>query len=742
MKHIIPDRCGYDGFVCKGITKLNTYFDTTPIDIFATEDPTSRDAWVWPPTGTTVSQSTIDNYAQIPQSFEGFVMTLNPVIDMSGGSDIVEVPELSCRTNMDPFSTGVMSVQNSGNDYTVQPNTANSGLVDLYNQVTQYFNDVYDTVDNNGHYRLRYTIKSTYNPNTKKYLTAGPGLLEPMLDTVFPPVGVDTITSPDTLGDFTVWLFDEFNTWKGLVDDRLRNLYTVVPRFDYSKLDGLINLENAKNVAGGCYNFTITSEWNDVIGVGIGTIHPALHNIIGPKYTAATGKFTNYVIIDGSTVEVPGKNLIQGTFDAYLDVFKYNKTVEGETTSVFGATIAITTFGGKPISTDYTGTEEDPVPIQGFTHYKFEYIGGVKEVTAGDIPITGGSAYTLYEIEQGDCIYEVSLNGGSGTTLVSDYKGPFKLKISGPTVYLEEGEDLPEESTVVGGPTASVAGDTASRNYEAYTVDIIDGAGSVPSSGSTNYAGYVIPDGITYDKIVTHSFQVDTSTTAASYLLLTKTLFGWDDEYVDYAGRAVPDTARTRIPGTTINLAGTTVGQIIDGYTVTAIDGGTVSYTDGTNTETAEPDEQYLVQLGIVSGGTVGQVQYGDIFIDKQDIPEPQPVVGGTYSGPFTVTVEDGTATIDCDDCPGEGTGGTISIAGYYSINGVGADYVTPKTVTGVTAGDYIYLQFSSDADNPVVASTSASTSPGVYNVLLARVTTGDAAQLHYGNIHVDGRWS
>jgi len=135
-------------------------------------------------------------------------------------------------------------------------------------------------------------------------------------------------------------------------------------------------------------------------------------------------------------------------------------------------------------------------------------------------------------------------------------------------------------------------------------------------------------------------------------------------------------------------------------------------------------------------------VQYGDIFIDKQDIPEPQPVVGGTYSGPFTVTVEDGTATIDCDDCPGEGTGGTISIAGYYSINGVGADYVTPKIVTGVTAGDYIYLQFSSDADNPVVASTSASTSPGVYNVLLARVTTGDAAQLHYGNIHVDGRWS
>ena len=742
MKHIKPDRCGYDGFVCKGITKLNTYFDNTPINIFATEDPTSRDAWVWPPTGTTVSQATIDNYAQIPQSFEGFVMTLNPVIDMSGGSDIVEVPELSCRTNMDPFSTGVMSVQNSGNDYTVQPNTANSGLVDLYNQVTQYFNDVYDTVDNTGHYRLRYTIKSTYNPNTKKYLTAGPGLLEPMLDTMFPPVGVDTITSPDTLGDFTVWLFDEFNTWKGLVDDRLRNLYTVVPRFDYSKLDGLINLENAKNITGGCYNFTITSEWNDVIGVNIGTTHPALHNIIGPKYTAATGKFTNYVVIDGSTVEVTGKNFISGTFDAYLDVFKYDRVVSGVTSSVFGATIAITSFGGKPVSTDYTGTEEDPTPISGYTHYTFEYIGGVKEVTAGNVPISGGSAYTLYEIEQGDCIYEISLSGGTGTTVVGDYEGPFKLKISGPTVYLAEGDELPEESTVVGGPTASVTGETASRDYESYTVDIIDGAGSVPSSDSTNYAGYVIPDGITYEKVVTHSFQVDTSTTAASYLLLTKTLFGWDDEYVEYAGRAIPDTARTMIPGTTINLIGTTVGQVIEGYTVTNIDGGTISYTNGTTTSTAEPDEQYLVQLGVVSGGTVGQVQYGDIYIDKQDIPEPQPVVGGTYSGPFTVTVEDGTATIDCDDCPGEGTGGTISIAGYYSINGTDYDYVTPKTVTGVTAGDYIYLQFSSDEDNPVVASTTASTSPGVYNVLLARVTTGDAAQLHYGNIHVDGRWS
>ena len=739
MKHIKPDRCGYDGFVCKGITKLNTYFDNTPIDIFATEAPTNRDAWVWPPTGTTVSQATIDNYAQIPQSFEGFVMTLNPVIDMSGGTDIVEVPELSCRTNMDPFSTGVMSVQNSGNDYTVQPNTANSGLVDLYNQVTQYFNDVYDTVDNTGHYHLRYTIKPAYN------FTVGPGLLEPMLDTMFPPVGVDTITSPDTLGDFTVWLFDEFNTWKGLVDDRLRNLYTVVPRFDYSKLDGLINLENAKNITGGCYNFTITSEWNDVIGVNIGTTHPALHNIIGPKYTAATGKFTNYVVIDGSTVEVTGKNFISGTFDAYLDVFKYDKVVSGVTSSVFGATIAITSFGGKPVSTDYTGTEENPTPIPGYTHYTFEYIGGVKEVTAGNVPISGGSAYTLYEIEQGDCIYEISLSGGTGTTVVGDYKGPFKLKISGPTVYLAQGELLPTEedpSAVVGAPVATTEGETASRDYSAYTVDIVDGANSIPPNGNTHYAGYVITEGMTYDDVEEHTFSVDESTTATSYLLLTKTLFGWASEYKEYPGRTIPDTARTLVPGTTINLAGAAVDDIIEGYTVTSIDNGTVSYTDGTTTGKAEPDEQYLVQLGVVSGGTIGQVQYGDIYIDKQDIPEPQPVVGGTYSGPFTVTVEDGTATIDCDDCPGEGTGGTISIAGYYSINGTDYDYVTPKTVTGVTAGDYIYLQFSSDEDNPVVASTTASTSPGVYNVLLARVTTGDAAQLHYGNIHVDGRWS
>lgn len=441
MKHIKPDRCGYDGFVCKGITKLNTYFDNTPIDIFATENPTNRDAWVWPPTGTTVSQATIDNYAQIPQSFEGFVMTLNPVIDMSGGPDIVEVPELSCRTNMDPFSTGVMSVQNSGNDYTVQPNTANSGLVDLYNQVTQYFNDVYDTVDNTGHYHLRYTIKPAYN------FTVGPGLLEPMLDTMFPPVGVDTITSPDTLGDFTVWLFDEFNTWKGLVDDRLRNLYTVVPHYDYSKINGLLNLEDAKNREGGCSNFNIHPTYSvPVIGV----------SITAPSYSIDSRRADvgGNIKVDGQEITVPPLIDEQAPFDAYLDIFEY--TSGGET--VTGATITTRTSQGLPVSTT--------AGISGFTHKKFEYIGSVRGTTASNTPeATDYTKYTLYEIEQGDCLYEISLSGGTGGgggTCTCDpysYYGPFMVTaVAGATIGTEVVDVSGIDSELVSGNWQSRAG--------------------------------------------------------------------------------------------------------------------------------------------------------------------------------------------------------------------------------------------------------------------------------------------
>lgn len=441
MKRIVPDRCGYDGFVCKGIQKLSTYFDNTPIDILATESPTDRDAWVWPTTGQTVSQATIDNYAQVPQSFEGFVMTLYPVIDMSGGTTTVEVPELSCRTNMDPFVDDVLSVQNAGAEYTVDTNTANSGLIDLYNQVTPYFNDVYDTIDNAGHYHLRYTIKPAYN------FTVGPGLLEPMLDTMFPPVGVDTITSPDTLGDFTVWLFDEFNTWKGLVDDRLRNLYQVVPQYDYSKINGLLNLEDAKNREGGCYNFNIhPTYYVPVIGV----------SITAPSYSidSRSADVGGKIKVDGQDITVPPLIDEQAPFDAYLDIFDY--TSDGET--ITGATITTRTSQGLPVSTT-TG-------ISGFTHKKFEYIGSVRGTTASNTPeATDYNKYTLYEIEQGDCIYEVSLSGGTGGgggTCTCDpyvYYGPFMVTaVAGTTIGIEIVDVSGIDSELVSGNWQSRAG--------------------------------------------------------------------------------------------------------------------------------------------------------------------------------------------------------------------------------------------------------------------------------------------
>jgi hypothetical protein len=448
MRRIQPNGCGYDGFVCKGLTRLRDIFMQTPVDIYRTDNPTDDD-WVWTNDTSVVyghtysqQQECVDNYAQVPQSFEGFVMTLTPVIDMSGGTNTIEVPEIACRTNMDPFTTE-LSVLNPPNDtYTVNPNTVNTGLIDLYNQVPKYNDDVYAYIgDDREQQHLKISIKPAYK------FTIGPGLLEPMLDTMFPPVGVDTITSPDTLGDFTVWLFNEFNTWKGLVDDRLRNLYQVVPHYDYSKINGLLNLEDAKNREGGCSNFNIHPTYSvPVIGV---SITAPLYSIDSRRADVG-GK----IKVDGQDITVLPLIDEEAPFDAYLDIFDY--TSDGET--ITGATITTRTSQGLPVSTT-TG-------ISGFTHKKFEYIGSVRGTTASNTPeATDYTKYTLYEIEQGDCIYEISLSGGTGGgggTCTCDpyvYYGPFMVTaVAGTTIGIEVVDVSGIDGELVSGNWQSRAG--------------------------------------------------------------------------------------------------------------------------------------------------------------------------------------------------------------------------------------------------------------------------------------------
>lgn len=776
MRRIRSTGCGYSlvpgkSYTCSGVAHLDDMFKTTPTNIFGTEvirttssEEYSNEEWIGNP--DRLLKGSIDNYSQLPQAFEGFVMTLTPVLDMDATNAGPEVPELECRINFDPFAKVVGSVLNTSPEYTSDSDTRNDGFLNLYNSVfPNYTKTVYveaktkeqlqteAVADNLIYYDMpAYLSGSTVTeeegigwviqPNTDQEtgktsyvsLMAGPGILEPMLDTSFPPIGVDTITGPDIIGDFTMWEFNTIAQWQHTVDTRLNNIRIPSVTVDYGKVNGLINLENAKNQDGPCTNFQIQQiSTNSVIQFD------ALNEAeLGyPEYFISGGD----IVVDGETIaNISGLTATGAIFDAYLDIFKYGQT---EDTLVLGATVTDRyNEYGFPVST---------IPATGiFQHKKFEYIGSVTRTINTDSPVTGGTIYTLYEIEQGDCIYEVTLGGGTAAPAPCEqyeYEGPFKV-VAGTT----------------SGTIALEPFDYIGADPQLYTGFVVNGDLTIPAPiGSVDvgvYADVYAKIDLNTNKVSYEMEEPDTGTQEQQEEQEDTP----PDPNIVYVRLA--RVSRGSVQYETVVLGGSTTGYngnikgnpvsiysdfcvaptpslfpidlnkdvpFVTGGTVYEVIGGTLTGNYGV----APSGGTYAATVYATQEFDILQIQHGDIVLCGNTVT-PTPVVGSAYSGPFTVTVTDGTATITCDDCPEYGD--EPEITGYYSINGGVATAMPVLDGVAVDAGDYVYLQFSTGAP---VLSTTPSTSPAVYNVLLARVTGAtSAAQLHYGNIHVDGRWT
>ena len=741
MRRIQPNGCGYDGFICKGLTRLRDIFMQTPVDIYRTDNPTDDD-WVWTNDTSVVyghtysqQQECIDNYAQVPQSFEGFVMTLTPVIDMSGGTNTIEVPEIACRTNMDPFTTE-LSVLNPPNEtYTVNPNTVNTGLIDLYNQVPKYNDDVYAYIgDDREQQHLKISIKPAYK------FTIGPGLLEPMLDTMFPPIGVDTIPSTDTMGDFTVWLFDEFNTWKGLVDDRLRNLYQIVPSYDYSSINGLLNLGAALNREGPCDNFTIVAGYNDSPLFVTGSTTSGKYSILGG---------TIYVNGNTSGIPVPADlSDIQAPFEAYLDY-----DIEGNTASI--------------------QVKNDDRSFRRQENHLYYYIGGVRLVRGGtESVIEQGTDFSLYEIIQEDCLSDITIGGGTSTPCNPyEYEGPFKV-IAGTT-----------SGTVALAPFDDIGADP-----QLYTGFVVNGDLTIPAPiGSVDVGVYAD----VYAKI-------DLNTNNVSYEMEEPATDTQEQQEEQEDTPPDPNIVHVRlarisrgsIQYETVVLGGSTTGyngnikgdtvsiysdfcaaptpglfpielnkdvQFVTGGTVYEVIGGTLTGNYGV----APSGGTYAATVYATQEFDILQIQHGDIVLCGSTVTPEPPVVGSTYSGPFHIIQDSDGLTFECLKTDQQQH--CVEI-GDLVINGYIRTPIGMTAISGSTASDstYIYAHITSPSAVTFDTDPSPSGTPPAYTVRLAKITgattteatvdgqtvyelhggTIDILQYHYGDLYVDGRWS
>lgn len=652
MKRIARNRCGYDGYKCRPIPKLNPLFKNTYTDIYAVEkikealDSEFNSAWVGPDQyDPDMLVGTIDNYAQLPQQFEGFIMTLAPIINMEGEpGPFPEVPELACRVDFNPFTAGSAAIENNDPAYTANQATAETGFLDYYTQIPTYSASVYVNVEggtetevNGGTVTITgltiatdmpaYIQGSTITEDShlgwviggdKITLTAGPGLLEPMLDTELPPIGIDTIPSADIIGDFAMWEFNTINQWQKLVDNRLNGLKTVIPTVDYTKINGLLNLENARNQTGNCANFSIYSDLNTVLGTGLGNTY----------HTVSDGTIS----VEGQTIVVPEKPAIQNEFDAFLDVFRYT---DNNDVATFGATITTAVdANGNPISDTTTVDEQgETVAIPGFTHYKFEYIGSVKSVTGdSENPFEDGVAFTLYEIRQGDCIYEIKLGeGGSGPCDSWEYDGPFKV-VQGSTTGTIDITGIDKIGSVSYAGLLCI-GSTCSLKPE----ETLGGA----DSGVDVYAN------IKYNGAIDYSYAIETDPGYVANVRLAR-IESFLSKYTVTLSRQTHTTPSTDTahkagtPVTTLSTLTETIdqfcpgGAIIEGpdatqkhYTVAVGTTGKI-YAVADGVFTGVYQEGGTAAVSIEDESSIKQIHFGDLYADD---------VNQYYNGPFKLQI-------------------------------------------------------------------------------------------------------
>ena len=392
MIRIKADRCGYTGYTCTAVQKLNPIFTNTEFSY----DPVPGHI-----TGLDVSQ--LDNYLNIPELMEGFVMTLPQIPDMEAAK--LEVPELSCRIDFDPFSDEAGATKNE---------TKVGGFMDFYQLYTA--SEKVITAEVEGGTIASYALQTTLPYFETDYILQ-PGLLEPMVDTSFAPVPIDQITAPEAGNNGNLLAIGMLQKWRTLVNGRINDLYRKV-RSTFGEYDaaGLRDMLNKQNKKSPCANFTMTrTSGQNVIKVE----NPDRPNI--PMYSISGGT----VYVDGTKVEVSGytesgHTTTMGMFTAYLEI----KGSTVDPAKPYVGTVKVIT--GNTVSETLS-----PLPKNTEDTYNF-LIGGLRLIPPPennqDPDYSGGTKFKLYELVVGDCLENIELSGGTGGSTTSwQYNGPFQV---------------------------------------------------------------------------------------------------------------------------------------------------------------------------------------------------------------------------------------------------------------------------------------------------------------------------
>jgi hypothetical protein len=348
MIRIKENRCGYAGYKCVGIEELKEPFRYKKLvcdtEINRTEFPVqdwSED------TPDEAKYHLIDNYKNIPTLLKGFMMTSSTLIDMDVA---VSYPEKECRTNVNPFLTvnGEVGFLDMFNEYSdrVKGRTEGSEYVDLKTNML-CFNTNPGTAETEG--------------TDGDELMFEPGIIEPMLDTEFSPVGIELSTGVDASLDGIMLAIAMLTKWRTVIEGKINDIYTRL-----GHITGIRNMLISMQMESICDDFRIELVSGDPIQ-WTGSKRE-------PRYRVGDG----YVYVNGNPIYVSGRSA-EGEFYMYINLYKEGTDPEATITA-----------------------EMETEPKGDFSLG----IGGVKMTykTQRGVP-----TYRVYQIWQEGCMFEIDM---------------------------------------------------------------------------------------------------------------------------------------------------------------------------------------------------------------------------------------------------------------------------------------------------------------------------------------------
>lgn len=350
MIRIKPNRCGYTGYTCTGIDTLKEPFRYGKMVCDTEMNRTSFPNIPWESdTQDSSKYHMIDNYKNLPTQLKGLMMTISQLIDMDVA---LSYPEKECRTNVDPFRVigGVDGFLNLFAKYSdrVTGRTEGSSYVHLDSSLLCFNTDPGTT---------------TEEETSGEELTFEPGIIEPMLDTEFSPVGIELSTGLDASLDGIMIAIAMLTKWRTVVDGKLNDIYTRL-----GHITGIRNMLISMQMESICREFKIELTSGDPIQWS--------GSKRAPKYKITEGS----VYVNGKPIKIPGVSNIEGAFYRYMN-FKItydNKNVPTVTASI--------------------GSQKEGDFSLG--------LGGVKLSSKSQ---SGVPTYKVYQIVQERCMFSIEL---------------------------------------------------------------------------------------------------------------------------------------------------------------------------------------------------------------------------------------------------------------------------------------------------------------------------------------------